>query len=485
MTLALLAFALFAAPVPTAPAEPAARVPAGASEGARPGPATPGVDVPLAGYAAGAVRVPSAAEAWGGERDGKATLSERVVRYQIKARLDPKKHTIDATEKVTWKNRSAQPIQAIYLHLYLNAFENEGSTFMREKGQSGFRGLGPDELKKAEWGWAELGKVEQGGARVAVTFVHPDGGPETDHTVVRLDLPQAVPPGGSTTIDIAFHDQLPRVVARTGWFGNDHLVGQWFPKVGVLELPGERGATAPRWNCHEFHLHSEFYADFGSYDVELTAPKGYTVGATGEQQGDPRETPEGLVHHYLQDDVHDFAWTAWDGYAKPLTGKWTHPGSPEVTVTVLYPPEYEASAKPAFDSTKAALTWFSDTLGAYPYKTVTAVIPPYNATESGGMEYPTFFTTIGSRDYTKELPLVDFVTIHEFGHGYFYGILASNEFEEPYLDEGMNELWDMRMMDAEGYSVTLRTDFMRALGIRPIQPIAPSITERMLALKSV
>jgi len=83
-------------------------------------------------------------------------------------------------------------------------------------------------------------------------FVHPDDGPLTDHTVVRFDLPTPVPAGGTTTLDIKFHDQLPRVVARTGYFGTFHLIGQWFPKIAVLELPGERGATEPRWNAHEF-----------------------------------------------------------------------------------------------------------------------------------------------------------------------------------------------------------------------------------------
>jgi hypothetical protein len=109
-------------------------------------------------------------------------------------------------------------------------------------------------------------------------FVQPDGGPATDHTVVRLDLPQAVGPGASTTLDIDFFDQLPRVLARTGYFGSFHLVGQWFPKIAVLELPGERGAKEVRWNAHEFHLHSEFYADYGLFDVKIDVPQDVTVG---------------------------------------------------------------------------------------------------------------------------------------------------------------------------------------------------------------
>src|SRR5699024_10892239 len=135
-------------------------------------------------------------------------------------------------------------------------------------------------------------------------------GPESDHTVVEFDLPQSVPAGGTLTLDIKIHDKLPRVVERTGWFGKFHLVAQWFPKIGVQELPGERGATHPRWNVHEFHYHSEFYADYGNYDVTLTVPKNYTVGAVGEQQGKPSINGDKATYHFTQKDVEDFAWVA-------------------------------------------------------------------------------------------------------------------------------------------------------------------------------
>jgi len=430
----------------------------------------PADDVPLAGYDAGGVRVPSSPAAWGGERDA---TSDRVVRYQIKARLDPVKHTVEGSQRLTWRNRSARPISAVYLHLYLNAFESSGTTFMREMRRGQFRGLGSNELKKGQWGFIDLRKVEQGGKRVPWRFVRPDGGPPADHTVARLDLPEPVAPGGSTTLEIDFFDQLPRVIARTGHHGRYHLVAQWFPKIGVLEVPGERGATAPRWNCHEFHLNSEFYADFGSFDVELTVPRGFTVGATGALQASPRETPQGLAHRYLQDDVHDFAWTAWDGFAPPLDAEWSHEGSPRVKVRVLHPPEYSSSAQLTLKATLDALTYFSDTLGPYPYGTVTAVVPPFGAWESGGMEYPTFFTTIGTNAiFTPGFSQM--VTVHEFGHGYFYGLLASNEFEEPFLDEGLNEFWTTRMLDSRGTRWQETPPILGRLGLQ----LMPGMTRR-------
>ena len=217
--------------------------------------------IALAAANASAVRVPSAADAWGGERaDGAATLSNRVVAYSIDAELDPVKHTINGKQTLAWRNRSAQPVCSVYLHLYLNGFEGPGSTFMTEKraSESGFRSNVA--TKDGEYGFIRLDKVRQDGASAKWTFVQPDGGPKTDRSVVRIDLPRPVAPGATTSFDIDFFNQLPRVVARTGYYGSFHLVAQWFPKIAVLELPGERGATAPRWNAHEFHLHSEFYA---------------------------------------------------------------------------------------------------------------------------------------------------------------------------------------------------------------------------------
>ena len=417
------------------------------------------------------VTAPSAPDAWGGQRSGRElTLSDRVVDYRINATLDPVRHTVTGKQKLTWRNRSKAEVRSVYVHLYMNAFESANSTYFTEQrfGNAGFRENIP--TKKGEWGHIELRSVMQGAAKVAHSFVHPDNGPEGDHTVVRLDLPVAVAPGASTVLDIDFLTQLPRVVARTGYFGSYHLVGQWFPKIGVLELPGERGATVPRWNVHEHHQLSEFYADFGNYDVNLTVPKEYTVGATGELQGTPLVKNGMATHHYVQGDVHDFAWTADKRTSAPLRDTWTGPGSPMVNITVLYPPDMKASAAPALKAAKESLAYFSATLGPYPYKTLTVVVPPFNASESAGMEYPTFITAIGlSRVEPKTVSEfeIDFVTIHEFGHGYFYGILASNEVEEPMLDEGMNEYWDHRMLRERKQAIHPSTPFLKSIGFTP------------------
>jgi hypothetical protein len=443
----------------TANPAPPGRLP-GVSDGATP--------IPFASPRAAAVEVPSAPGAWGGPRTGsEATLSDRVVAYRIDATLDPVKHTVTGKESLTWRNRSDQEVRSVYLHMYMNAFEGNGSTMYTEKSAPGFEFRSDVSIKDGQWGHIELQSSTQGGKPTPTAYVHPDGGPATDHTVLRVDLPTPVAPGGSTTLEFTFLEQLPRVVARTGYFGTFHLVGQWFPKIGVLELPGERGASAVRWNVHEFHLNSEFYADFGTFDVHLSVPQGMTVGATGEEV-EPAIQKDGLVtHHFVQGDVHDFAWTADSRSAPPLEATYHGAGSPEVKVKVIFPPEYANDAPTVLKATTDALAYFSETLGPYPYKTVTAVIPPYNAEEAGGMEYPTFFTAESYKDVkpgSVEQVALDFVTIHEFGHGYFYGLLASNEFEEPVLDEGMNDYWDYRMFRARGEVMSF-PEPLRRLGL--------------------
>lgn len=429
-------------------------------------------DIPLAPAGAGAVRTPSAPDAWGGPRTGgEATLSDQVVSYAIEATLDPEKHTVAARQRMTWRNRSDRAIGSVYLHLYLNAFSGEGSTFFTESREHSFTFRSEVPIGDGEWGYIRLDAVKQGGADVAWRYVQPDGGPATDRTVARLDLPEPVPPGGELVLDIDFFDQLPRVVARTGWFGSFHLVAQWFPKIAVLELPGERGAQTLRWNAHEFHMNSEFYADFGRFDVTLDVPSEVRIGATGALAGEPQRADGRTRYRYVQEDVHDFAWMADAHFAEPLTATWRSPAGHDVAVQVLYPPEYEGSAAPTLQATLDSLDYFSRTLGAYPYRSVTAVVPPYNAGEAGGMEYPTFFTALGYRDPAPdgwERAALDFVTIHEFGHGYFYGILASNEFEEPWLDEGLNEYWDQRMIrERHPQGVRVMPRWLKVLGIDP------------------
>ena len=434
--------------------------------------------IPLQGFDARAATTPSSATAWGGQRSEapQPTLSERVVHYEISAELDPVMHRVAGRQTVRWRNRSDQAISTVYLHLYLNAFANPNSTFMRETRLSAltehalaenFSAIIDAPLQAGEWGSIKLSNILQKGANAVPKqrFVQPDGGPGTDQTVLALDLAQAVAPGAELELSMRFVSQLPRVIARTGYFKTFHMVAQWFPKMAVLELSGERGATAVRWNAHEFHQNSEFYADFGSFDVRLAVPETYTVAATGREV---ELVKAGGKRHYrfTQADVVDFAWAADARFAPPLVGAFSRAGKADVIIKVFYTPDYAASAGPALAATVKAMRYADETLGEYPFDTVSVIVPPLNAEAAGGMEYPTLFTVEGYRTVVPgsyAAAALEFVTIHEFTHNYFQSILASNEFEEPFLDEAINQYWNDRLLRDAGITTPL-PDFWQRLG---------------------
>ena len=325
------------------------------------------------------------------------------------------------------------------------------------------------------WGWVDVVSIRRADGvdlRAGATFEHPDDDNAADRTVWRVPLPEPVPPGGEISLDVAFKAKLPRVFARTGFFRDYFLVGQWFPKLGVYEPAGTRGRAAGGWNCHQFHANSEFYADFGHYRVEITLPKRFVVGATGKRT-DRRENADGTsTHVFEQSDVIDFAWTASPRFVEV---KSTFSGDKDVTpqeyaetakllgrsldevrlsdveVTVLLQPQHAAQAERHVKAAKAAIKWFGLWYGRYPYPTITVVDPAFGAGGSGGMEYPTFITA-GTSALLNRWPLdrvlmPEEVTVHEFGHQYWQSMVASNEFEESWLDEGFNTYSTGRVME--------------------------------------
>ncbi|MGC1595310.1 MAG: hypothetical protein WA774_08150, partial [Candidatus Acidiferrales bacterium] len=153
----------------------------------------------------------------------KKPLSTRVVAYEIDAKLDPTKHTIAATETLTYHNLTGKPQQTFPFHLYLNAFQPQ-STFMTEVRLAGTRGNGPDsEWDPKHYGSINVDKLEvegMGDLTGKMEFVQPDDHNTNDHTVFQVALPQPIAPGASVTFRMTFRDQLPKVVERTGYAHN-------------------------------------------------------------------------------------------------------------------------------------------------------------------------------------------------------------------------------------------------------------------------
>lgn len=372
-------------------------------------------------------------------------LSNRIANYDISVKLDHEKHTLNGKETLVWTNTSTDYITELQFHLYLNAFKNKNSTFMKESGGQ-LRGEMMDKKNRGNFGWIDIisMKVRNGEYLTSkIKFIQPDDQNDKDQTVISVSLSRSLAPNESITLDINFKARLPKVFARTGYVGNFYLVGHWFPKIGVYEPAGMRYAKRGAWNCHQFHADSEFYADFGTYRVDMTVPKNYVLAASGVFQNEKINKDDTKTISYRADDVHDFAWTISPRF-EVNERQWKH-----VKIKAVMQPEHSGSTERYFQSVIAALEYFQKHLGRYPYSVLTLVDPPLEASGSSGMEYPNFITC-GETFWglPNGIRSAEVVTIHEFGHQYFQGMLASNEFEESFLDEGFNQYYEGRIMDA-------------------------------------
>ncbi|MCG6949483.1 MAG: M1 family metallopeptidase [Acidobacteria bacterium] len=391
-----------------------------------------------------------------------------VASYEIDVTLDPETHRLMGGEKIRWVNRADQATDEIFLHLYLNAFANSRTTFMRELAwwdASNRTDPGDD------WGWIRVGRLtfDDGSDLLpGMEFVRPDDGNSNDFTIARVHLPRVVDPGAVIELEIEFEAQLPRIVSRTGFFGDFHFVAQWFPKIAVFR--GERG-----WNAHQFHALSEFFADFGTYRVTMTIPEDWVLGATGIEVGSSEPANGRRAVTYRAERVHDFAWCTAPPDLMVIVEAEFEPGRhvpvswferartqldmsaadlelPPMRLRLMVPREQSMLAPRMVRAARLAAAWFGLFYGAYPYPQLTIVSPPDGAEGADGMEYPTLIATgadgLDGYDPFSRFPALEALTVHEFGHQYFQGLLASNEFEEAWLDEGLTSYADTSCMVA-------------------------------------
>jgi Peptidase family M1 domain len=366
-------------------------------------------------------------------------MSQRVVHYEIDAKYNAKNHTVDASETLTYHNLTGQPQDTFPFHLYLNAFQPT-STWVREGKREGTRNQDFEKWDPESYGAIDIKSFEVtglGDLTSQLQFIQPDDTNKDDHTVVQVHLPKPIPPDGYVQFKIKFHDQFPKSLERTGWDRDSLVAGQWFPKVGVWW----HGA----WNCHQFHAYTEFFADFGVYDVKVTVPQNQVIGASGIEVSNTNNPDSTKTVAYHGDDIHDFAWTASPHY-KIVDDTFNGSMGP-VKVRILMQPGHMFLAERHTRIVQQTMTRFDHWYGPYPYKTLT-VVDPEPDSQTFGMEYPTFITA-GASWFDPEASLgePEGVTEHEFGHQYWYGMVATNEFEDAWMDEGINQYTEAKVMD--------------------------------------
>lgn len=366
-----------------------------------------------------------------------ASKAQNTADYAIDVQLNPISKTLLGKVQLLWTNNSGSATSELQFHMYLNAFKDLNSTFMKESGGQ-LRNDSFDKKDKDNFGNIKIKEFKVNGQTLPaekLKYIQPDNKNINDQTVLQVLGIPTVKNGQSLKIDIAYTAKLPRIFARTGWAKNDYFfVGQWFPKIGVLEKGG-------KWNCHQFHADTEFYSDFGKYQVNITLPKRFVVAGTGEKLSETNLKNNLKRLSFSVENVHDFAWTASPYFKEMRT---SHKG---IELMAFMQPENVYLSDRYFESAKNSIDYMETHVGKYPHKILSMIDPSYDGGGSGGMEYPTLITCGANWGIGKWMKMQEVVTVHEFAHQYFQGILASNEFENSWMDEGFTQYMEGRIMD--------------------------------------
>ncbi|MGK0387383.1 MAG: hypothetical protein ACI94Y_000109 [Maribacter sp.] len=379
---------------------------------------------------------------------------QQQTNYTINVELDDNFHILEGTVDIEYINNAPRGLEEIYLHLWPNAYKDKASAFATQVVENGSTDFYFAKQKQMG-GYREI-EIKVNGKVVQWDYwkEQPD--------IALLVLSRVLKPGESITINTRFKMKIPDSFSRMGHVGQSYQMTQWYPKPAVYDKEG--------WHPMPYLDQGEFYSEFGNFDVNITLPKNYVVGATGVLQTEseiaflqekinstrekelqmtsqedldfPVSDAEFKTIQYKAENVHDFAWFADKRFyvdkseAVLLSGK-------KIDTYVMFTNKQADLWVNAIDYVNKSVIFYSEMVGEYPYPHATAVQSALSA--GAGMEYP-MITVIGEEGSAKSL---DEVITHEVGHNWFYGILASNERDYPWMDEGFNSYYEHRYMEKE------------------------------------
>lgn len=370
---------------------------------------------------------------------------QQRLEYTIQLSLDDQNHALSAFLKLKYVNNSPDLLDKIGFHLWPNAYKNQKTEFAIQKIRQG--DLKFYHAKSSETGYIDSLQFKVNGLNAVLDQTN------LPEDMAWLQLPEVLHPGDSVLIETPFYVKIPTTVSRMGHIGQTYQISQWYPKPAVYDCKG--------WHLMPYLDQGEFYSEFAQFNVQITLPQNYIVAATGTlETANEREyinqriqfTKDVLSNkteadslflaesagqfktiQFAAKDVHDFAWFADKSFLiQQDTVQLTNVRSVLCQSYFTSPDLWDES----IHSVKKSIRFYSEQLGPYPYPQASAVESSLGV--GGGMEYP-MITVIGP-SYSKTY--LDEVIAHEVGHNWLYGILASNEREHPFMDEGINTFYE-------------------------------------------
>jgi hypothetical protein len=354
---------------------------------------------------------------------------QQEAHYTMDVKFTPVTELLEGTQSLRYTNHSPDTLHRVFFHLYWNAFQPESMMDVRSRSLPD-----PDprvrdrilHLRESEQGSMEIIRMTLNGASCEL---------KEEGTILEVNIPEPIPPHTEVNFDLRFIAQVPLQIRRSGRYndeGIDYSMAQWYPKICAYDSDG--------WHPNPY-VGREFYGTFGSFDVTLNVPTEYTVAATGLLQNPEetaphhgydkgpeykrKESTETTTWHFVADKVHDFVWAADPDYEHDI-----YRADCGVDVHYFYQPDtaYADKWKRLPQVMNRVFTYANEHFGEYPYSKYSFI-----QGGDGGMEYPMATLITGDRSFNS---LVG-VSIHELMHSWYQGVIATDEGQYAWMDEGM------------------------------------------------
>jgi hypothetical protein len=345
-----------------------------------------------------------------------------VASYKANIRLDDKEKKISGQEKIYFLNTSTKNIDTLYLHLNLNALSSDSTVFIKES--EDLKKL----MEKEEYkGYLKIKKINSHSEALRY---------KVNETIMQIFLSKPLKPGENIELELEFELKLPKIILESGYDGENYVMRDWLPKMAVLEKDGT-------WSAQPQHFLSEHYSDFGTYDVAMTLPLKYIIEGTGYVISEKKNADSTKTVTFHAEKVHDFSFCASPDFRikkRSIEGT-------EVVFLIL--PEDLYKFPRWVKAAEFTLKYCNSHFGKYPYnKLVIADISI--GMGQGAMECPMMITVTPKIPFLfSYVKLDEWILIHELVHQWWYGIVANNETEEAWLDEGFTTYTTRMIMEKE------------------------------------
>ena len=357
---------------------------------------------------------------------------QQEVDYKMVVDVNVEDHTYNGLQKLIFTNNSPDNLDRVFYHLYFNAFK-PGTDLEQNSRYSvdDARSMSDKLLSMPEEDWGD----------VQIKWLLQDGKPvsfKVEETILEVSLDKPIRAGESTTLEMEFFVQTPAMIRRSGKKSDDDVafsMSQWYPKLCQYDDEG--------WHANPY-IGREFYGIWGNFDVTINIDKDYTVAGSGYLQNPElighgySPLKEGVVHddkiswRFIAPNVHDFSWAADPDFIHHFLDV---VDGPRMHFFYKSDSEYVSLWKNFQVNSANFLTFFSETIGKYPYDQYSVIMAG-----DGGMEYAmcTFIDGVGH----PTMESLYSVTSHEIAHTWFQFLMATNESKHAWMDEGFTSYID-------------------------------------------